>query len=133
MSALAIGFVPRSRLLFAYESLLTEDVSSIAQRFIQQAEWARRPEEVDLLEVSQFVYFIGSVRSFVKIGYSTFVPARLDVLQKANPESLTILGVMLGPVLLERALQQRFSQLWVHGEWFRREGALAELLEKAPQ
>lgn len=40
-------------------------------------------------------------------------------------------GRVMGPVLLERALHLRFSTLWVHGEWFRLEGDLAELTRMA--
>ena len=127
------GFVPRSRILLGYEHVLTVTIPELAKMFAPIDSWSSRPGLEQSTELSQFVYFIGSVRPFVKIGYSTFVPGRLAELQKANPEPLRVLGVMIGRSLLERALHQRFADHWVHGEWFRCDGQLADLLEKAPQ
>lgn len=124
------GVVPRVHVA-GYEDVLIGDVTHLARRFVDRTEWASRPDVFDLMAVPQFVYFIGTPRSFVKIGYSTFVPGRLDALRKANPEPLEVLGVMRGPVVLERTLHQRFAALWIHGEWFRREGELADLLSRA--
>lgn len=129
----AVGFVPRSRYSLGFEDVATCSLMRLANRFVSSVVWNVRIDwdAVDIYDRTPFVYFIG-VSGHIKIGYSTEVGKRLLELQRSNPLPLTVHAVMIGPVALERALHIRFGSLWVHGEWFRREGALAELLEKAP-
>jgi hypothetical protein len=127
-------FVPRARYCLGFEGVATCSISDLATRFVEKHVWNVLIDwdAVDIYDRTPFVYFIG-VSGCVKIGYSTEVGKRLLELQRSNPLPLTVHAVMIGPVALEQSLHIRFGSLWVHGEWFRREGALAELLEKAPQ
>lgn len=67
------------------------------------------------------VYFVqaGSSTGPIKIGYSINLKKRLDDLQTANHEQLTLLGVIPGCGLVdETKIHQQFSPLNIHGEWF---------------
>lgn len=56
----------------------------------------------------------------LKIGWTEKHPGkgRLGQLQTASEKSLDLLGVILGTIVDERQLQQRFARHRIRGEWF---------------
>ena len=74
------------------------------------------------------VYFIADGRA-VKIGVSDCVSARLSTLQKCNPRTLDLLATFPGTAAAEAYFHGRFRELRIHGEWYRRAGALDAFLE----
>ena len=79
---------------------------------------------------SGFVYLIG-FDSWVKIGYTAkSVKQRMDGLQTAIPIKLQLINSMPGTMRLEAKLHQCFAEYRRQGEWFVREGALADWIEK---
>lgn len=78
----------------------------------------------------EFVYLIG-FDNWVKIGYtSTSVRKRLDGLQTSIPIKLEVICSMIGSLELEARLHLRFAQYRRQGEWFAREGELAEWIDQ---
>jgi DNA-binding XRE family transcriptional regulator len=63
------------------------------------------------------IYFI-KAGDKVKIGYGGEVHRRIESLQTASPERLTVLGIMQGEQADELALHARFAQYRLRGEWF---------------
>ncbi len=63
------------------------------------------------------VYFVAAGER-VKIGWSRNVVARISQLQTANPEPISLLGVMPGGLALERQLHRQFHDARLAGEWF---------------
>lgn len=78
-----------------------------------------------------YVYFI-ACRSAIKIGYTGKIEQRVTGIQMLSPDPVRAVALLVGGKQLEAALHARFSAYRIHGEWFRNEGALAALLEKAP-
>lgn len=93
--------------------------SEIMDRAIEESEWRRVPESV--------VYFITDGRR-VKIGVTRDLPGRLRKLQTGNPLTLTVVKTVIGDQNEEYDLHQRFAAYRLNGEWFRREGTLANYL-----
>ena len=62
----------------------------------------------------ELTYFI-RLNSFVKIGKTTHLKAKIDTLQHASPYELELLGVTLIP---EDELHDKFDHLRERGEWF---------------
>ncbi|CAB4137655.1 Bacteriophage T5, Orf172 DNA-binding [uncultured Caudovirales phage] len=79
------------------------------------------------------VYFIGPVErryGIVKIGMTRAgVLNRLSALQTGSPMPLCIYAFVEDEGRLERALHETFASLREHGEWFRLEYKLLELVE----
>lgn len=78
------------------------------------------------------VYFVkNGVQDRVKIGFSESHKMRLSHLQGANPEALTLIGVVPGNVKLEHKMHKRFDAQRIHPrrEWFRIEGGLLAFLK----
>lgn len=74
------------------------------------------------------IYAIGR-GSWVKIGFTRGdAVERVKTLQTSSPEPLEIIATFPGTMDDERALHARFERLRASGEWFRREGDLAEWL-----
>ncbi len=79
------------------------------------------------------VYFIGSARSkAVKIGVAEDPRTRLSALQTGNSQRLVLLAEMPGDERYERVLHRTFAPQRIRGEWFKNEGALAELIKSLP-
>lgn len=76
-----------------------------------------------------FVYFIKPVDADgpIKVGCSTFPPARLAALQTWSPVDLEIISHFEGSKEIERAIHERFAQWQVRGEWFEPVKALTDL------
>lgn len=81
----------------------------------------------------EYVYFIEVNRGPIKIGYTKEVAKRLEQIQVLCPYEVRLRALMLGAKRLESALHGRFKSLHIRGEWFRQEGEIAKLLERAPQ
>lgn len=75
-----------------------------------------------------YIYVI-DCDGFIKIGYSTDPRGRLSNLRVSSPLEITVLRVIEGTVADERELHNRFAAQRVRGEWFKREGELAEWIE----
>jgi hypothetical protein len=76
------------------------------------------------------VYVIG-FRDYVKIGRTGSFPSRVKTLQAFLPEKLVIYGTILCPneyrrTAIEKQLHKRFKEYPLNGEWFRKEGELAD-------
>jgi hypothetical protein len=74
-----------------------------------------------------FVYFLRG-QAAVKIGYSENPQRRVAHLQRQSPESLELVGVVAGSILLEQYFHRRFRKYRLHGEWFAHRGELARFL-----
>lgn len=71
--------------------------------------------------------YVAGYDGFVKIGFTAgAVNARVEALQTGCPVKIEVLWQTPGSFHLERALHERFAPLRAQGEWFRREGDLAE-------
>lgn len=75
-----------------------------------------------------FVYAIGNPDGAVKIGFARNPQQRLASLRCGSQEDLRILGVLPGDRSVEAYLHQRFSAERIRGEWFKREGAVAQFV-----
>jgi hypothetical protein len=76
------------------------------------------------------VYVVG-FGPYVKIGMSRNRPQlRIAAIQSTCPEDLTVYGLLPGDKAYEGALHRRYSEYRTRGEWFRREGALADWIAK---
>lgn len=80
------------------------------------------------------VYFL-RCGDFVKIGYSSNLDKRVSAIQVGAPLPLAKLGVIRADTPMEaRQLEElwhwRFGALHVHGEWFRAEGELLDVISK---
>jgi Meiotically up-regulated gene 113 len=77
----------------------------------------------------QFVYFAGC-GDLVKIGITRTVYQRIKTLNTASPSPITLLAHMVGGEREETVLLRLAKRegLHVRGEWFRREGKLADLI-----
>lgn len=79
------------------------------------------------------VYFVRSGEvGPIKIGMSRNVSSRVAELQSNSGERLTLLAVIetAEPGATERDLHRRFSDLRLHGEWFRPEAHLMRFIEQ---
>ena len=106
------------------------DLSLIARRFLPREEWFLH-RHIGHRMAPDVVYFI-QCGDAVKIGYTRNVEKRMAHFRNCNPAELKLLALISGAVQVERDLHVRFSAQKIHGEWFRNEGALAALLQKAP-
>lgn len=79
------------------------------------------------------IYFAKPVGQIgpVKIGCAANPTARLQCLQTASPVPLEIVALIVGGHDLERALQHRFRDDHLHGEWFASSPELADLIARA--
>lgn len=106
--------------LRAYEEPIERLMSRALSLEVIALEDARVREEV--------VYFIrGGDR--VKIGWTANVHQRLSTMAIGSPVDLTVDVLVIGGADLEAVLHVRYSRYRSHGEWFRREGELAELID----
>ena len=64
----------------------------------------------------------------MKIGWTTDPTKRLSNMQLANPDKVAIAALMRGGGREEAVLHRAFAALHHRAEWFREEGALAELV-----
>lgn len=77
-----------------------------------------------------YIYAIGPHKgNSVKIGRAKNVHARLSHIQAGNPEELSILGAIVGLDFVETVLHIAFEDYRIRGEWFRREGAVEDLID----
>lgn len=63
----------------------------------------------------------------IKIGAATNVAARLASLQTSHPKPLSVVGVVIGGD--ERSFHETFAKHRIRGEWFGREGSLADFVD----
>lgn len=55
----------------------------------------------------------------IKIGFTTDIGVRLEVIRSAHWQEMTILSAMKGDRSTEKALHKKFAKHRVSGEWFR--------------
>jgi hypothetical protein len=72
------------------------------------------------------VVYLIAAGEMVKIGFSADLGARFAALQTTSPVKLELLASIPGTYATERDLHVRFATQRSHGEWFKREGDLAE-------
>lgn len=82
--------------------------------------WTRRREK----KARQYGVYIAGFGPYVKIGVSIDIPERMTKLQM--PEKVELYSALDGWIEEERALHKRFAEYRLNGEWFRREGELAD-------
>ena len=85
--------------------------------------------ESELSCTEGYVYVAG-FGPYVKIGFSRTPKRRVIDLQVAAPERLTLYATLRANLWMEAELHQDFAAYRTCGEWFRKEGALAEWIEK---
>jgi hypothetical protein len=133
ISRRARGFAPKTECLWAdYGDPVANELDRIAARCEELTHdlrnWLGKPSSVAFPSAEGRIYFIRRGDE-IKIGFSTNPRARLSDLQVANAESLTLIGVMVGPPQLEDDLHQRFDALHIRGEWFRAEPSLLKFID----
>lgn len=77
------------------------------------------------------VYFLYcEAASAVKIGFTTQnVRLRMGAIQCGNPYPVVLLALLNGTTATEEELHLKFQDLWMRGEWYRYEGALADYID----
>jgi len=75
----------------------------------------------------KYVYFL-RCGDAVKIGYTTNPSGRLESLKTGLPTPIDAFVLVAGTEADERALHREFHQLRVHGEWFRANGTLLNVI-----
>jgi hypothetical protein len=88
---------------------------------------ASRPSRAQLKDGLGYIYFVAS-GDFVKIGFTTLLPARLEVLSAGTPGGVELLRYEIGRIELEAEHHRRFEAYRVNGEWFKLEGELLAYL-----
>jgi predicted DNA-binding transcriptional regulator AlpA len=78
------------------------------------------------------IYFAG-FGNYVKIGRSENVEARIKELQTGSPEKIEVYFVLQEDRISEADFHRTFAQYRTNGEWFRREGALAEFIDRVQE
>jgi hypothetical protein len=78
-----------------------------------------------------YIYFV-RMSTFVKIGFTTDVAARMKAIQTSSPEKIVLLRIERGHVEDERVFHQRFRKYRANGEWFTLQGWLAAFLKDFP-
>jgi hypothetical protein len=79
----------------------------------------------------ELVYFIRDVgANAIKIGQTSNLAARFQNLKTGTSGELEILGVIIGEVGLESALQEKFRHCKIRNEWYRSEPDLLSFIEK---
>lgn len=75
---------------------------------------------MDCNQHKRFIYFIqaGGPTGPIKIGLAIDPKARLKQLQTGSPETLDLLGAVVGTEIMERGFHCHLSQHRVRGEWF---------------
>lgn len=78
------------------------------------------------------IYFIRAKGGFgpVKIGHSSFPPARLDALMTWAPYPLEIVATVRGGYQEERRFHSRFADTHSHREWFHPSPDLERTIEQ---
>lgn len=76
-----------------------------------------------------WIYFI-EAGGFIKIGFTTNVPARLASIETSSPHSVTLLRQEPGTMRDEAAYHARFAAHRVRREWFALDGDLAAFLAR---
>lgn len=74
------------------------------------------------------VYFVRG-GELIKIGWSRHVRSRVMGMKIGSPAALTVVALALGGWELEAVLHAKYSEYHSHGEWFRYEGRLRELVD----
>lgn len=78
-----------------------------------------------------FVYAIGNSER-VKIGYSADPASRFVKIKSDSGHDCEIIGIIPATVEQEREAHSLLSEYRLHGEWFRREGAVAVFCDMLP-
>lgn len=82
-----------------------------------------------------YVYFVTCMTSLhypIKIGWAKNVATRVQGMQGANPNVLTVLVTTPGTIRDERKLHARFRHLHIRGEWFRAHDELRDYMASLP-
>lgn len=77
--------------------------------------------------VDGWVYYVRA-GDFVKIGFTTDLPARMKRLQTSSPCKLQLLVAIEGSPEREKSEHRSYRDLRAYGEWFKMDGALLEFL-----
>jgi len=79
------------------------------------------------------IYFLQhGKRGPIKIGRAMDPKKRVAEVRGACPYDLRLLAVVDGSASIERGLHQKFSKLWIRGEWYRPGRELVALIAKLP-
>lgn len=66
-----------------------------------------------------YIYFVQCTRTArIKIGRTDDIVSRAMGLQGSSPVELRLVGLLVGPALLEPSLHAHFADHRLHGEWF---------------
>lgn len=102
-----------------------------AQPVMSDEEWLRYLHHLaDISEDQSLCYFIGGEIGCIKIGYSSNVPERLKAIQACSPIAVRLLAIVSGGGPRETAYHAQFDHLRSHGEWFHRDQAILDEIEK---
>jgi hypothetical protein len=76
-----------------------------------------------------YVYFV-QAGTFIKIGFTSHLPARLAELSVGSAEELKLVRYEIGDADRERHYHVRFAAFRMRGEWFKLAGELAQFLRE---
>jgi hypothetical protein len=114
-----VGIWDSRRLDMAFDALKDAESNSYLAKEI--------PVDVKQSKIGGGIYFAG-FGNYVKIGKSGYVEGRIKGLQTSAPEKIELYFVLDEDRVAESDFHKKFADLRVSGEWFRREGALAEFI-----
>lgn len=83
--------------------------------------------------MSGYVYAIQSECGLVKIGWSSDPARRLHKIQSDTPNKCVLVGAFVGGRDLEAEVHVQLRLWHVRGEWFRNDGAVAQMLASMPR
>lgn len=77
------------------------------------------------------VYFLANMaQSTVKVGYTTNLRKRLDVLRTGNHDRLEVCCFIAAPPVVERRLHEALAEFKIRNEWFEHNACLDDLIRK---
>lgn len=78
-----------------------------------------------------YVYIIGNIeKEFCKIGFSKNPSERIKSIQTGCPYEVKLLCYYKGDMITEKRLHEKYKDLRLHGEWFKLEGDLLNVVNK---
>ncbi|MCK1693667.1 GIY-YIG nuclease family protein [Bradyrhizobium sp. 144] len=95
---------------------------------LDQAQAKLDPLNSDRNVYSSEVYFI-ECEQFCKIGFSTYPVSRMADLQASNSFELRLLHTIRGDDIIETKVHNRFADVRVRGEWFKKVPTLLAYIE----
>jgi hypothetical protein len=87
--------------------------------YIKDSENKKHLKEIKQDKFTGYIYFIQcNNNKYIKIGYTTNLKTRIQVIQSNNPEKINVLNVINGTERMERKIHRELNKYNIRGEWF---------------